>query len=53
MTDVFNQKILDFLSDVEEESFYKYTDNPCDETKATHEKAKKKLLEYASKFGIA
>jgi hypothetical protein len=53
MNELFDQKVLDFLSNLEEESFYTYTQNPCEKTKDIHERAKKKLLEYAHKYGIA
>ena len=42
MNELFDQKVLDFLSNLEEESFYNYTQNPCEKTKDIHEKAKKK-----------
>lgn len=53
MNELFDQKVLDFLSNLEEKSFYTYTQNPCEKTKDIHERAKKKLLEYAHKYGIA
>lgn len=53
MNELFDQKVLDFLSNLEEESFYSYTQNPCEKTKDINERAKKKLLEYARKYGIA
>lgn len=42
MNELFDQKVLDFLSNLEEESFYSYTQNPCEKTKDIHERAKKK-----------
>lgn len=43
MNDLFDQKILDFLSNLEEESFYNYTQNPCKKKQGSPRKSKKEI----------
>lgn len=44
MNDLFDQKILDFLSNLEEESFYNYTQNTCEKTRISTKEQKRNYL---------
>ena len=43
MNELFDQKVLNFLSNLEEENFYSYTQNPCEKNQGYPRKGKKEI----------